>query len=523
MKILIADDEQLVRISLKSMIQEMDRPWEIVGEAVNGEEMLELLRRHQPELAIVDIRMPKLDGIEAIREGQKISPHTRWIILSGFSDFHYAQQAVKMGVSEYLLKPVVPEDLEKAIDKVAELNKEYRSLRNYQFENRFYSLCQGVTTLADESADSLLRSGKFQAIIFYFDGHVSAQDLESLRCEFNATIRKAIPDSLRHGAQLALFSLTGSESIVIGVWESEREEARRSVQSFLRQTEAAAERFRSGKLAITGVLTEECGDFASFQRQIQLARELKHFQIVGGMNRIWRLKDVQQHVESGAYLELSQYLHRLADHYINQVYLDYQSTVDHMRLWLSKHAGSLTECMWRNISEYIQLIFGLPISSMNGQEWLDQLKEYGERWLSQTLDEADSSDLIDQVIRYLEENYMQNISLNQIADELKVTPSYLSNLFHRKTGTTFVRYLIRLRILKAKELLSATNMPVQKVAERVGYYSARYFTRLFVETVGIYPSEYRVKLGRIRRKQGASNPIRTGGKGHVANQSQENC
>jgi AraC-like DNA-binding protein len=117
----------------------------------------------------------------------------------------------------------------------------------------------------------------------------------------------------------------------------------------------------------------------------------------------------------------------------------------------------------------------------------------------------------------------ERIHLKNVTYASANTPSYLSNLFHRKTGTTFVKYLIKLRILKAKELLSVTNLPVQQVAERVGYYSTRYFTKLFVEAVGIYPSEYRVKQGRIRRKQIASDTTGTGGEVHVANQSQENC
>lgn len=166
MKIVIADDEPLVRVSLNSMIQEMETSWEIVGEAAQGEEMLELLAEHQPEVAIVDIRMPKLDGLEAIRQGKAVSPRTRWIILSGFSDFQYAQQALRLGVDEYLLKPVVPDELEKALHSVSIQNREYAYLLNCQFENRLISLIHGLTSPAAEPEDSLLRTGHFQAFVF---------------------------------------------------------------------------------------------------------------------------------------------------------------------------------------------------------------------------------------------------------------------------------------------------------------------------------------------------------------------
>ncbi|MGO4275802.1 response regulator, partial [Paenibacillus sp. TAF58] len=126
MNIVIADDETLVRVSLISMINEMETSWEIVGEANDGEELVELIGRCKPEVAIVDIRMPYLDGIEAIRKAKMMSPRTKWIVCSGYSDFQYAQQALQLGVSEYLLKPVDPDALEKAINAISQSNKEYR-------------------------------------------------------------------------------------------------------------------------------------------------------------------------------------------------------------------------------------------------------------------------------------------------------------------------------------------------------------------------------------------------------------
>lgn len=119
------------------------------------------------------------------------------------------------------------------------------------------------------------------------------------------------------------------------------------------------------------------------------------------------------------------------------------------------------------------------------------MKELGEQLLLKNGEQASPADLVDQVIRYVENHYMHNIGLNLIAEELNVTPSYLSTLFHRKTGITFVKYVTRLRMLKAKELLTGTNLQIREVAERVGYYSTRHFTKLFVEQVGMYPSDFR--------------------------------
>ncbi|MEH7087218.1 response regulator, partial [Neobacillus drentensis] len=167
MKIVIADDEPWVRTSLVSMIYEMEASWEIVGEASHGRELVDTIAQFKPEVAIVDIRMPELDGLEAIRICRELSPQTRWIIVSGFSDFQYAQQAVKLGVTEYLLKPIHPEELEKAINSIALHNKEYALLLNQQFENELFSLTHGLTSLETESIYSPLRQGSFRAAVFY--------------------------------------------------------------------------------------------------------------------------------------------------------------------------------------------------------------------------------------------------------------------------------------------------------------------------------------------------------------------
>ena len=106
------------------MINEMEAPWQIVGESTNGEELMDLLAEHQPNVAIVDIRMPKMNGLEAILLGKAKSPVTKWIVLSGYSDFQYAQEALRLGVSQYLLKPVSPADLERALFDTYKDNKE---------------------------------------------------------------------------------------------------------------------------------------------------------------------------------------------------------------------------------------------------------------------------------------------------------------------------------------------------------------------------------------------------------------
>jgi two-component system response regulator YesN len=141
------------------------------------------------------------------------------------------------------------------------------------------------------------------------------------------------------------------------------------------------------------------------------------------------------------------------------------------------------------------LCHALPCQVTPGQdsrEWKRVLQACGDqRLLAQP--KRNQGDMLTQVLRFIEGNYQADISITQIAERLQVTPNYLSALFHRKTGSTFIKYLTRIRLLRAKELLADPELRVQEVAEQVGYTSTRHFTKLFTAFFGYYPSEQRKK------------------------------
>lgn len=119
MLILLCDDEPMVRMGLKNMLSELEPNAHLFLEAANGRELMAQAASH-PDIAFVDIRMPLVDGLTAIEQAKKISPGTKWIMLTGYSQFAYAQQALRMGVSDYLLKPVGMDDIAAVMKKAAE-------------------------------------------------------------------------------------------------------------------------------------------------------------------------------------------------------------------------------------------------------------------------------------------------------------------------------------------------------------------------------------------------------------------
>ncbi|TBL68591.1 response regulator transcription factor [Paenibacillus thalictri] len=495
MKMVIADDESLVRASLCSMIKDMEAPWHIVAEATNGEELLEMVACHKPNIAIVDMRMPKLGGLEAIRLGKIISPLTEWVILSGFSDFTYAQQALKLGVSEYLLKPVDPHELEKALHHIYKDNKEYTALLNQQFENSLVALCSGLTSLKFEERDSLLHRGKFSARAFYLDSAASVRSSADIQRRCYEEIRGFMKKHLVYGMNLALLALPGGELAAVGVWDPELgPDVKTGVCEFFREIESYVFGLGSDNTAATVLSTGECQGFEEFNKRFQQLQHMADLRCVCGVNRSLDFAELSKEDERPDKAEGVRLLSAICRHFQDRMYLNYHNAVNEWETFLQKQPQFMqSEKTQESIRQYLMYAIGLhlPCQAAAGQI-IRELRQHGESALIVMCPkEPNIADLVGQVTQYVEKHYMDDIGIGQIAGQLNVSANYLSTLFHKKTGMMFVKYLTRIRMLKAQELLLNTNLQVKQVAEQVGYYSTRHFTKLFTQTFGNYPSDYR--------------------------------
>jgi len=493
-KIIIADDEHLVRVSLSSMIKEMETSWQIVSEATNGEELLEQIAEHQPNIAIVDIRMPKMNGLEAIRTGRTISPLTQWVILSGFSDFSYARQALKLGVSEYLLKPVDPAELEKALQHIGRNNKEYIVLLNQQFENNLISLSHGLTSIGQEECDSLLRKGKFTGWTFIFDTAQPASKALEIQRQCYGELRQCLEDHLVYGMNLALLALPNGDLAAVGAWDPMVSlEGERRVSDFFRSAEEIVKSYRNGDMTVTVLKTGECQGFAMLGERLQQLQQWSGLRAVCGIGRHLDYAELKKEAETPGMAEAGRLLCSVLHHLQDWKYLNYQHAVNDLEAVLQNSVLLASEKVLHAVRQFLCYALGISLPGQATAALMaERLRQHGEQVLREKgRSEGDSPDLVKQVIQYIEKHYMDEIGIGQIASQLNVSANYLSTLFHKKTGVTFMKYLTRIRMLKAKELLLNTNLQIKQVAEEVGYYSTRHFTKLFTQTFGSYPSDYR--------------------------------
>lgn len=495
MNIVIADDEALVRASLISMLEEMEGSWTVLGEAANGEELLDIVGRYLPDIAIVDIKMPRLSGLEAIQKGKQLSPLTQWIILSGYSEFSFAQQALKLGASEYMLKPVDPEELRKTLHQVYSHNQQYIALLNQQFENMLFSLFHGLTTITAEPPDSIFHGGSFQGTLVYLDSSYTASQWIALQHELCHTARRLMNGHLGCGLNIGVFALPSGELALVSAWEQGKgAEARQRVERYQEAFERTLKQLSGNQAAITLMQTPECLSFHKLLESVNQLQRWAELRPLLGLNRKWLQEELRVHADQEGKLKLGKLLISVNQLFKNKLYVQFQQTVVELEQHWSRVGSTSDHQLAGSVIAYLSLVFALNSekqSIASVEEALRLLRKLGDRQLLGPSVMEQPVDWVEQVIAYIEGNYMKDIGISQIAADLNVTPNYLSTIFHKKTGSTFMKYVTRLRILKAKELLSDGSLQVQQVAESVGYYSTRHFTKLFTEMVGTYPSDYR--------------------------------
>jgi len=494
MRILIADDEYLVRASLVSMLREVDLPIDSVEEAKTGEEMVKMIGQGLPDVAFVDIRMPGLNGLDAIKVGKLVSPQTKWFILTGFPEFDYAQEAIRLGVSGYLLKPASPEELKKILMSFLEENKKQKAAQNKQFEQELMALLYGMTSLEFEDSESFIRRAHFTGAICYFDSHLPEKIRAERQFTFCRGVQEIIGENLDNYNRLALIVLPNGELATVGAWEPMQDQrAEQHVQQYFKGLEGKIRKVSGKDLAVTLIKTRESSTYQEFLDQLDRLQEFSSLRVICGIGRLLDVNSLGQHAKNTDQKDLSNHIQSLCRSYRDRNKLNYMKTLERLKKSLRKESLKAQNHQLENLVDFINRSMGCQLASnQSPEQWVQMLEQYDVLFPANLpKDELQNMDIVDQVIAFMDEHFMSNIGIGQIAEQLNITPNYLSTLFHRKTGINFMSYLKKIRMLKAKELLTDPNIQVHQVAQQVGYFSTRHFARLFTEHYGCLPSEYR--------------------------------
>lgn len=518
-QILLVDDEPFIVQGLKAMIELGSGNCEVVGEAANGKEALEFLKHRDVDLIIADIQMPVMSGLELLEKirDEKISD-AYFVILSGYSDFQYAQQALRYKCMDYVLKPVKQEELERIIRQVESLNRkrEEQEAREQYWEQALFAESIDAALYGEADAKTLQYleshlpfSGNFRYV--EFENREMSNEEREYRILYEACQRVAgdmwkecfVRERSRDNGVFRVGMIFPEEMA-----EREQKTEQEFLQEFLKRLETEEQVFA---VAFAGCRAKRLEELAETRRTAETVRSMSIFREPSSV--LWYEEEQEKYHSENVVLckEILDALIRAAEE--NQGDQIAQKSEElYVRM---RSAGMDRQMMDMNLN---YLLFGLvhlavsqnaevsreevfsmvrengfDFHAMRGnQENLEKfVREYAEYLVR--IRKKSSRGVLADVEKEISERYAENLTLKEMSGKFFVNSAYLGQLFKKKHGISFKEYLNNYRIEQAAELLLRTDMKIYEIAEKVGYHDLDYFINRFISAKGCTPSRFRKK------------------------------
>lgn len=490
-QILVVDDSVLDVDCITFLINKYELPLE-VATAVNGQEALGLFQNPENHFDILftDIRMPFLDGLGLSKEVRKLSPNTRIVIFSGFNDFEYAKTAITIGVEDYLMKPVIPDEfvsvMTRVINGVEETNRQIQTRRSETRLLKNHMLWLAVNGKNGMPADSSS---------FFKDRYTGLMLIECSN-EFFSLEGISFQEKLE-GILTVPFdylNLDPARSILFF-----KEEA------FLFPCAQAvclcAEKEFNQKCCVA---FQDLPDNSSIsQIYTQLEKRLENHFFFPEQNIF--LPDGPDHPYAASghiSIDIVSDDLRLKDydslmHHLEDLFESLKHEKTHSLIFVKY---CFTELM-KEIIHYLpddqkpdlNKVAEKIYSSANIVELMDMTCSQAKKLLSQTQKNQGSCLKSDKIRQYIYQNYTQPLSLNDISSHFYISPNYLCSVFKKETGCNLMKFINEYRLEQAAKLLLETEMKVNKIAETVGFSNPSYFSQRFRDYYGESPENYRQK------------------------------
>ncbi|WP_409342738.1 helix-turn-helix domain-containing protein [Paenibacillus sp. MBLB4367] len=506
MRLLIVDDEVIIRTGLSTVINWKELGLELLPAAASAEEALRRIPDEQPHIMMTDIRMTGMDGLELAAEAKKLFPDMEIIILTGYDDFKYAQQAIREGVSDYLLKMSRPEEIIKAALKAKQ-----------RLQEKWQAKKQGSIQQA------VFRKRMLERLV------IEGVDDPGLAAQLPSAGMDKVSAGMRTVYKIILVSATGwrqssggenlllfaVDNIVSELLACETLMERERLAVIVREDEGTGMNLPSLIVRIEATLKcvlfvavgSAVGDYRELHRSYKEADYAHAFHVLPEASGIFDYRELkgrkggrtvcskEEESELSAILmrdhqaELRLWVNQtvgrqLAEPQVTPQSLRafLQSVVIAAHRWLERAAAASgrtapsAETSFETEGKPEEALFKQLHAVMTAYH-----KEIGE----------DRTSYIPRAIAYMQDNLDKSITLQQVAKQVHLNPNHFSEVFKRETGLNYLEYLTRERMNRACELLATTTAKVSDIAGLVGYEDIKYFSQLFKKQTGQTPSEYR--------------------------------
>lgn len=526
-KVLIVDDEMLARMGIKSLIAWNQRGYTVVGEAENGKKAIQLIKELEPDIVILDIKMPVMNGVEVIKEVNKESYQPAFIVLSSYDDFDYVKQALILGAKDYFLKlELTPEQLLEALDRIWD----ERSRQQKQFikskpsyaeqltsndykiikSNFLKEIIQGRNFEEKEiqtklnSLGILLPEERLQCGVVLINGmEVYQKYKKNERHLFQFAVENIISEILlnyRYGHAV----VSQSKEITVIFADEAPEDTERKMQELMKSILKALKVYLNitGSLGISNIRKGYRSIKDSYREALEAANEGsaqvdRNRYEVKEDGVIFEMNDFIKNFENILHTSDAEKLKDCIGRMIGRLKRGSDLSKDVLRSLCSTLLLSVSNIMTsrNNDLKLVELWGNDPFQSIEHLYtdfdfivWFEQLEKYTALIFNSA---GECSKLIHRAKQFIHKHYSSNVSLEGIAEELNISPNYLSSLFRKETRESVVEYLTRYRIDRAKELLTTTDYRIYEIGQMVGYESEQYFSRVFKKVVGVPPAKFK--------------------------------
>lgn len=525
-RILLADDEGIVRDSLKLIIEKNFTDQCEIETARTGRDVIELSEVFRPDIVFMDIQMPGINGIDAIREIKKINQMAEFIVLSAYDKFDYAKEAVNLGVLEYMTKPFDKASICKVLKRAIEVIDSRRKKRSDDL----------IIREKMETVTPIIENGFIYSTMFNAYAQEDVQNYKSLlglQTDYGCMLAfvmgddqkgrqmtNAVGASVRMQKNYQKFRelLKEQWSCVVGavisnkvpvflpcadrkVTYDERIQMIDACRALTRRLKKETEiSFRIG----IGSVRRLMDSMESYEEALKAlensAGSVAHVDdlpIQCRYDEEYRIdleKELFDTLKKGTVEECGRAAARFFD-WMNE---NYDDSTDSVRLktlefvLFAEHDAYLNGGMtyhFKDREDYLREVVNAE-SNRALRSWFVEKFKVCAANISTKKGERENH-LVRQAQAYIQENYQKDLSLDELSKELDISPYYFSKLFKEETGSNFVEYLTGLRMSRAKELLRDESRSMKEICMEVGYSDPNYFSRIFKKNFGVTPTEYR--------------------------------
>jgi len=527
-RIMLVDDEEEVRKGIIRKIDWQKLGFEVAGDAENGKEALEKIEQLEPDVVMTDIRMPYMDGLALTACIRQKYPSMKVLIFSGYDDFEYAQQAIKLNVTEYILKPVNVEELTEILCRVHNnldeeisqrrdvnlLRESYRSSLPILRELFLNDLVRGrvaedeVAPRMEEYELDLKGARKWLAAVIDIETDGSSPSQRQQRALAPISVRKLVEDSLRDYFRFTVFNSTDGLTMIAAIDEGNTQTSLVDLLS-----ELCREIRKILEVTVTIGIGHSCFELSRIGESYQGAVDAIGYKAIVGIGKTIYINDVEPvgrgklQFDSKDEADLAAAVKFGGREAIEKAVGEIMARMDDARVHVRQYqayklavVGSLIRLTQQYDLDTAQIfgtedLYAEMLSGRQGrEEFASQLIQAAERISEAVNRERDNTTkkVILNARQYIQDNYQNpDLSVEMICRELHLSPAYFSTMFKKETGQTYVAYLTEVRLSKAVELLNETNDKTYVIAQKVGYQEQNYFSYVFKKKYGVSPTKFR--------------------------------